>query len=85
MLTAGIDSQKNHALGIFRGDDDQFAFRNTVDLRSAGSLRLLQAPPRNGLTLKAGKFVTLLGYEVIEAPNNLNFSRALSSSPFRRR
>ena len=29
----------------------------------------------NGLILKGGKFVTLLGYEVIESPNNLNFSR----------
>jgi hypothetical protein len=27
------------------------------------------------LTLKAGKFVTCSGYEVIESPNNLNFSR----------
>ena len=32
-------------------------------------------PLGSGLTLKAGKFVTLLGYEVIESPNNLNFSR----------
>ena len=29
----------------------------------------------NGLTLKAGKFATLIGYEVNESPNNLNFSR----------
>jgi hypothetical protein len=33
-------------------------------------------PLGSGLTLKAGKFVTLLGYEVIESPNNLNFSRS---------
>jgi hypothetical protein len=75
VLTAGIDSQKNHALGIFRGDDDQFAFRNTpyFDLQEAyGSYKI---PVGSGLTLKAGKFVTLLGYEVIESPNNLNFSR----------
>ena len=32
-------------------------------------------PLGTGLTLKAGKFVTLLGYEVIESINNLNFSR----------
>jgi len=70
-----MDSQKNHALGIFRGDDDQFAFRNTprFDLQEAyGAYKI---PIGTGLTLKAGKFVTLLGYEVIEAPNNLNFSR----------
>ena len=37
VLTAGIDSQKNHALGMFRGDNDQFAFRNTTpfDLQEA--------------------------------------------------
>ena len=28
-----------------------------------------------GVTLKAGKFATLLGYEVIESPSNLNVSR----------
>jgi putative OmpL-like beta-barrel porin-2 len=75
VVTAGIDSQKNHALGIFRDSDDQFAFRNTekFDLQEAyGSYRI---PVGSGLTLKAGKFVTLLGYEVIESPNNLNFSR----------
>src|SRR5262245_21753761 len=81
VLTAGIpgtsnDSQKNHALGIFRGDDDQFAFRNTpnFDLQEAyGSYKI---PIGEGLILKAGKWVTLVGYEVIEAPNNLNFSRS---------
>src|SRR5262245_48442848 len=75
VLTAGQDSQKNHALGIFRGDDDQFAFKNTpyFDLQEAyGSYKF---PIGSGLTLKAGKFVTLLGYEVIESPSNLNFSR----------
>ena len=75
VVTAGIDSQKNHALGIFRDSDDQFAFRNTdkFDLEEAyGSYKI---PVGGGLTLKAGKFVTLLGYEVIESPNNLNFSR----------
>jgi hypothetical protein len=76
VVTAGIDSQKNHALGIFRSADDQFPFRNTkkFDLQEAyGSYKF---PLGSGLTLKAGKFVTLLGSEVIEAPNNLNFSRS---------
>ena len=55
---------------------DQFPFRNTprYDLEEAyGSYAI---PLGNGLTVKAGKFVTLLGYEVIEAPNNLTFSRS---------
>jgi hypothetical protein len=37
VLTAGLDAQKNHAIGIFRDDDDAFAFRNTFkgDLQEA--------------------------------------------------
>jgi Putative beta-barrel porin-2, OmpL-like. bbp2 len=76
VLTAGLDAQKNHAIGIFRDDDDAFPFRNTFkgDLQEAyGSYKF---DVGSGLTLKAGKFVTLLSYEVIESPNNLNFSRS---------
>ena len=76
VVTGGLDAQKNHAIGIFRDDDDAFPFRNTAkfDLQEAyGSYKF---PIGSGLTLKAGKFVTLLGYEVIESPLNLNFSRS---------
>jgi hypothetical protein len=76
VLTAGQDAQKNHAIGIFRDDDDAFPFRNTApfDLQEAyGSYRI---PVGNGLTVKVGKFVTMHGYEVIESPSNLNFSRS---------
>jgi opacity protein-like surface antigen len=76
VVTGGLDAQKNHAIGIFRDDDDAFPFRNTrkYDLQEAyGSYKI---PVGSGLTVKAGKFVTLLGYEVIESPNNLNFSRS---------
>jgi len=34
-------------------------------------------PVGNGLDIYAGKFVTFMGYEVIESPANLNFSRGL--------
>ncbi len=76
-ITAGLDAQKNHAIGIFRDKDDNFPFRNTpwFDLQQAYGSYML--PVGSGLTLKAGKFVTLLGYEVIEAPSNPNFSRSL--------
>ena len=76
VLTSGIDSQKNHAIGIFRGDTDAYPFRNTakIDLQEAYASYMI--PIGSGLTVKAGKFVTLLGYEVIESPNNLNFSRS---------
>ena len=76
MLTTGIDSQKNHAIGIFRDDDDTFPFRNTAKFDLQEAYVSYRYPVGTGLTLKAGKFVTLLGYEVIEAPNNLNFSRS---------
>lgn len=36
-----------------------------------------RVPVGNGLDFYAGKFVTFLGYEVIESPANLNFSRGL--------
>ena len=76
VVTAGIDSQKNHSYGIFRDEQDAFPFRNTekFDLQEAYVSGTL--PLGSGLTLKGGKFVTLLGYEVIESPNNLNFSRS---------
>lgn len=85
VLTAGIDSQKNHSIGIFWSETDSFPFRNTskFDLQEAYISGMV--PIGSGLTLKGGKFVTLLGYEVIESPNNLNFSRGYLftySTPF---
>lgn len=75
VITGGEDAQFNHAIGIFRDEDDVPTATPRVDLQEAYlSLRL---PVGAGLTLKGGKFVTLLGVEVIEAPNNLNVSRSL--------
>jgi hypothetical protein len=73
VLTGGDDAQLNHAIGIFRDEDDVPADTEKFDLQEAYlSYRL---PVGAGLTLKGGKFVTLLGYEVIESPNDLNVSR----------
>lgn len=76
VATVGQDSQKNHAIGLFRDDGDAFPFRNTAkfDLQEAYVSGTL--PVGSGLGLKVGKWVTLLGSEVIESPNNLNFSRS---------
>jgi len=77
VVTGGVDSQKNHSLGIFRDRDDQSPlFRNTdkVDLPEAYASYVV--PVGNGLTVKAGKWATLIGYEVYESPKNLNFSRS---------
>jgi hypothetical protein len=84
VLTAGEDAQKNHALGIFRDEEDAFPFRNTEKFDLQEAYLSYRVPLGGGLTLKGGKFVTLLGYEVIEGPNNLNFSRGnlfIYSSP----
>ncbi len=75
VVTAGIDSQKNHSYGIFRDEHDAFPFRNTEKFDLQEAYLSGTVPVGSGLTLKGGKFVTLLGYEVIESPNNLNFSR----------
>jgi len=75
VVTAGIDSQKNHSLGIFRGINDTFPFRNTEKFDLQEAYVSLLVPIGSGLTLKGGKFATLIGYEVIESPLNLNFSR----------
>ena len=75
VITDGEDAQKNHSVGIFRDLQDAPRQTKQVDLQEA--YVSYKVPLGSGLTLKAGKFVTLLGYEVIESPNNLNFSRSL--------
>jgi hypothetical protein len=75
VLTAGQDSQKNHSIGILRDDDDAFPFRNTPKFDVQEAYISTRIPIGNGPVLKVGKFVTLLGYEVIESPLNLNYSR----------
>src|SRR5881628_2366731 len=74
-LTMGIDAQKIHALGMFRGDNDTYPFRNTAKFDVKDAYASYTIPIGSGLTVKAGKFVTLLGYEVIDGPLNPNFSR----------
>jgi Putative beta-barrel porin-2, OmpL-like. bbp2 len=76
VVTGGEDARKNHALGIFRGKDDVFPFDETPPIDLQEAYASYKIPIGTGLTLKAGKFVTYHGYEVIESPNNLNFSRS---------
>jgi len=77
VLTGGQDAQKNHAIGIFRDKNDIFPFRNTSKIDLQEVYVSYKVPAGSGLTVKGGKFATLIGYEVIESPNNLNFSRSL--------
>jgi hypothetical protein len=50
---------------------------NNSGLALEQALVKFRIPIGNGLDIYAGKFVTFLGYEVIESPANLNFSRGL--------
>ena len=77
VVTAGLDSQKNHSLGIFRDIDDQGPlFRNTVPIDLPEMYASYLVPLGNGVTVKAGRWATLIGYEGYETPKNLNFSRS---------
>ncbi len=77
VITGGSDSQKNHSLGIFRSlDDGPPNFRNTPKVDLAEAYATYRIPIGDGLTLKAGKWATPIGYEVYENPKNLNFSRS---------
>jgi hypothetical protein len=76
-ITGGEDARKNHALGIFRGSDDVYPYRDTPPIDLLEAYASYKFPLGSGLTLKAGKFASLLGFEVIESPLNLNFSRSL--------
>src|SRR6266568_938854 len=78
VMTAGMDSQKNHSLGIFRDLDDGPPYlRNTPKYDLAEAYGSVLLPVGEGLTVKAGKWATLIGYEVYESPKNLNCSRSL--------
>lgn len=76
VVAGGEDARKIHALGIFRGNDDVYPFRDTTPIDLVQAYVAYKIPVGSGLTIKAGKFVTLLGYEVIESPSNPNFSRS---------
>ena len=58
----------------FLGDS---AFGDGGEIALEQALVKFRIPVGNGLDIYAGKFVTFLGYEVIESPANPNFSRGL--------
>jgi hypothetical protein len=67
----GSDARFLHARGLFDDQDGKEQF----DLLEAKAIA--RFPVARGLTVSAGKFTTPLGFEVIEAPNNLLPSRSL--------
>lgn len=68
----------------FRMDLDFGPTNDAVQPGNASTINVLQQayftvmlPVGNGLTVDAGKFVTHMGYEVIESKDNWNYSRSL--------
>jgi hypothetical protein len=68
----------------FRIDADYGTTNDIVQPGVSGTASLLQqayltavVPLGSGLTIDAGKFVTSMGYEVIESKDNSNYSRSL--------
>jgi hypothetical protein len=68
----------------FRIDVDFGTVNDLVQTGNQGTSNILQQaylttvlPVGNGLTVDVGKFVTHMGYEVIEAKDNANYSRSL--------
>ena len=57
--------------------DSAFNPGTNTGLALEQALVKFRIPVGNGLDIYAGKFVTFLGYEVIESPANPNFSRGL--------
>src|SRR5262249_36377216 len=75
VLTAGQDSEKNHSIGIFRSESDTFPFTNTSWFDIQEVYLSARAPIAQGPVLRVGKFLSRLGTERIESPNNLNYRR----------
>ncbi|MBI4737184.1 MAG: porin [candidate division NC10 bacterium] len=69
-LNLGTDAEKIHSAGLGLASTD-----NPLDIQQA--FVTYKWNVENGVDFKAGKFVTLLGQEVIESPNNFNISRSL--------
>jgi hypothetical protein len=59
------------------GGTSSSTFTGSSDFYLEQALVKFRVPVGNGLDIYCGKFVTFLGYEVIESPANLNFSRGL--------
>jgi len=80
-LTDANELQAGFRVDLLVGEDaGALGSGNTAAFGSADSFLVeqayvaIRAPYGNGIDIKAGKFVTWLGYEVIERPANLNIT-----------
>jgi hypothetical protein len=74
-LMAGSDAANLSPTDPALSSSGHYGVSNDLFIEQA--LVKFRIPIGNGLDIYAGKFVTFLGYEVIESPANLNFSRGL--------
>jgi hypothetical protein len=74
-FTVGRDAKKIHSLGLGISAGDDATKSDVFDLTQA--YVTYKAPIGNGLDLKAGKFVTLHGAEVIRRTGNFQVSRSI--------
>jgi len=72
-----IDTMYGSDAKILSASDTQLGGFGDSSVYLEQALVKFRIPVGNGLDIYAGKFVTLLGYEVIESPANPNFSRGL--------
>jgi len=73
-LFAGDDADAIGSTGLTDANDAEGTDNDQIDLQQA--YITARAPIGAGIDFKVGKFVTLLGAEVIESPANWNFSRS---------
>ncbi len=74
----GADARYLGDSGFGQGNSSSTALgNNNSGFALEQALVKFRIPVGNGLDIYAGKFVTFLGYEVIESPANPNFSRGL--------
>ena len=71
------DAGFQNTAGTFASGSGNPATGNNSGFALEQALVKFRIPVGNGLDIYAGKFVTFLGYEVIESPANPNFSRGL--------
>ena len=76
-LTDGAFGHSSSSLSGGAASDTDVSTSTTYPIALEQALVKFRIPVGNGLDIYAGKFVTFLGYEVIESPANPNFSRGL--------
>ncbi len=65
-------------IDLLFGEDTKYIAGNDGQIMLQQAYVNFRIPVGNGIDVKFGKFVTLLGYEVIETPSNINVTRSIN-------